>query len=95
MAAMEEAGALVVGLDRKFNSSDNHADPCRRIQRDVVTRATKQASAEAGSFDMLVNAAGIYDESTLRELASADYQRIFSVNVRGHDPRNQGGPLAT
>ena len=83
MRAMEEAGALVFGLDRKFDSCDN-----RRIQADVskedeVNRAIAHACAEAGSFDVVVNAAGIYNESSLCELAIADYERIFSVNVRG------------
>ncbi len=83
MAAMEEAGALVVGLDRKFNGGNQrlvHVDVTDEIS---VARALKQASEVAGRFDVLVNAAGIYEESTLRELDIRDYQRIFDVNVRG------------
>lgn len=83
MAAMEEAGALVIGLDRKFNGGNQrlvHVDVTDEIS---VARALKQASEIAGRFDVLVNAAGIYEESTLRELNIQDYQRIFDVNVRG------------
>jgi len=83
MAAMEEAGALVVGLDRKFNGGNQrlvHVDVTDEIS---VGRALKQAGEIAGRFDVLVNAAGIYEESTLRELDIKDYQRIFDVNVRG------------
>ena len=83
VVAMEEAGASVIGLDRSFGGGNRHL-----IQVDVadelsVSRALKEASAIAGRFDVLVNAAGIYQESTLRELDIADYQRIFDVNVRG------------
>jgi 3-oxoacyl-[acyl-carrier protein] reductase len=83
MAAMEEAGAQVIGLDRKFKGGNNrlvHVDVTDEIS---VARALKQASEIAGRFDVLVNAAGIYEESTLRELNIQDYQRIFDVNVRG------------
>ena len=82
MQAMENAGALVFGLDRKFDGSDSH-----RIGADVsseqdVNRAVAQACA-GGALDIVVNAAGIYSESPLAELAIDDYERIFSVNVRG------------
>ena len=83
MAAMEEAGAQVIGLDRTFNGGDQrlvHVDVTDEIS---VARALKQASDIVGRFDVLVNAAGIYEESTLRELDIQDYQRIFDVNVRG------------
>jgi 3-oxoacyl-[acyl-carrier protein] reductase len=83
MAAMEEAGAQVIGLDRKFNGGNGnliHVDVTDEVS---VGRALKQASDIAGRFDVLVNAAGIYEESTLRELDIQDYQRIFDVNVRG------------
>lgn len=83
MAAMEEAGALVIGLDRKFNGGTQrlvHVDVTDEIS---VARALKQASEIVGRFDVLVNAAGIYEESTLRELDIRDYDRIFDVNVRG------------
>lgn len=83
MAAMEEAGAQVIGLDRKFNGGNGnliHVDVTDEVS---VGRALKQASDIAGRFDVLVNAAGIYEESTLRELDIKDYQRIFDVNVRG------------
>lgn len=83
MAAMEEAGAQVIGLDRTFNGSNHrliHVDVADEIS---VARALKQASEIVGRFDVLVNAAGIYEESTLRELDIRDYQRIFDVNVRG------------
>ena len=79
---MENAGALVFGLDRKFDGSDSH-----RIGADVsseqdVDRAVAQVCA-AGALDIVVNAAGIYSESPLAELSIDDYERIFSVNVRG------------
>jgi 3-oxoacyl-[acyl-carrier protein] reductase len=83
VAAMEQAGALVVGLDREFEGGDNHRIHVDVSQADDVNRAITQACAIAGKFDILVNAAGIYGESLLSELDIADYERIFAVNVRG------------
>ncbi len=83
VAAMADAGATVVGLDRKFNGGNRHLIHVDVADEMSVARALKQASDAVGRFDVLVNAAGIYEESTLRELDIQDYQRIFDVNVRG------------
>lgn len=83
MAAMTAAGATVVGLDRKFNGGARnmiHVDVADELS---VARALKQASDAVGRFDVVVNAAGVYAESNLRELDIQDYQRIFDINVRG------------
>jgi 3-oxoacyl-[acyl-carrier protein] reductase len=83
MAAMESTGAMVFGLDRTFDGSDERRLKVDVASEDEVNRALAKACSEAGSFDIVVNAAGIYIEASLRDLAIADYERIFSVNVRG------------
>ena len=81
--ALNDEGAVLVGLDRAFDGSDP-----RRLRVDItneadVTRAVAQAVAITKGFDILVNVAGIYHEAPLRDLDIADYERVFAVNVRG------------
>jgi 3-oxoacyl-[acyl-carrier protein] reductase/(S)-1-phenylethanol dehydrogenase len=49
--------------------------------KDQVARAASDVRAALGTVDILVNNAGIYPNQPFEQMAFADWQRIFAVNV--------------
>jgi 2-keto-3-deoxy-L-fuconate dehydrogenase len=87
VARLREDGARVCALDR-----DKHAaqaiDADARVIADVTNEpelelAVNGAAMALGGLDGLVAAAGIAGRGTVADTATADWDRIFAVNVRG------------
>ena len=75
-------GADVWRLDRSVTDGD------RMLALDVtdaaaIDTAVGRIVAESGRIDLLVNSAGVYGLQPWGEIDSADYRRIFDVNVLG------------
>lgn len=82
--ALDAAGAAVLGLDLAPLASD----PVGVIRCDVsdensVAAAVADAAGRLGGLDILVNCAGIELDAPLTELAIADLDRMYAVNLRG------------
>ncbi|WP_324749603.1 SDR family oxidoreductase [Sphingomonas sp. LY54] len=76
------SGANVWRLDRAATVGD------RTIALDVtdagaIDAAVARIAATSGRIDLLVNSAGVYGLQPWGEIDSADYRRIFDVNVLG------------
>jgi 3-oxoacyl-[acyl-carrier protein] reductase len=83
-AALRNAGARVIGLDR-VPASDGDADwviADLTDERQIVD-AVAGAVDRLGGLDILVNCAGIEIEAPLRGIDIADMDGMYAVNVRG------------
>lgn len=92
---LAEAGADVVAAD--MNAAAAEAAAARLVERgwkasgislDVadgaaIARVFDEIAAQRGGIDILVNNAGIYPSAPLMQMADADIQRIFAVNLTG------------
>lgn len=77
-------GAAVVGLDRASMPEGGVPLVAADLSREhEVVAAVAEAAGRLGGFDVLVNCAGVDGEAPLRAFDIADFDRIFSVNVRG------------
>jgi 3-oxoacyl-[acyl-carrier protein] reductase len=82
--ALKDAGASVVGLDIHdpgdlpfFLVEGSVADEaCARWSVDI-------AASRMGGLNLLVNAAGVYADTPLRDFDIAAFDRLMAVNVRG------------
>ncbi len=82
--AFVQAGATVVGLDRTV--LDEPVVPTVQVdisREDRVVKAVADAAQRLGGIDVVVNCAGVDGEKGLADLDIDDFDRIFSVNVRG------------
>ena len=82
--ALHEAGASVTGVDL-HNPGEL---PFSLIEADVsdeavVRRAVDSAASCMGGLNLLVNAAGIYADTPLRDFDLAAFDRMVAVNLRG------------
>lgn len=76
-AAAEKVAAKIRQLGRKALAIQaDSGDPV------AVTNTVKQARAEFGRLDILVNSAGIALHTPFAEISVADYDRLMNVNVR-------------
>ena len=67
----------------KSTGGDARAVPCNVADQQSVIAAVQQIIQEAGTIDILVNSAGIAHIGRLETTTEADFEKIFSVNVRG------------
>ncbi|WP_240200379.1 MULTISPECIES: SDR family NAD(P)-dependent oxidoreductase [Paracoccus] len=81
--ALRNAGAEVVGLDLRPQSTDFRVLACDLSDEAQVIAAVAEAARIMGKIDILVNNAGILEERPLVELNAAHIDRMFAVNVRG------------
>jgi 3-oxoacyl-[acyl-carrier protein] reductase len=81
-AALEEAGALVIGLDLAPPAGAGDFAACDLRDEAEIIRAVAQAAARLGGIDILVNNAGVMREASLRDTSAADIDFHLAVNVR-------------
>ena len=78
-----EAGAKVVGLDLEETRKPLRILRCDLASETDIVAAVKAAISELGGLDVLVNNAGIMQESRLAAITAEHIDRHFDVNVRG------------
>lgn len=83
-AALQEAGAAVVGQD----IAEVSGLPFFLVQGDVSQEACARwtvdiAASRMGGLNLLVNVAGVYEDTPLKSFDPAALDRIMAVNVRG------------
>jgi 3-oxoacyl-[acyl-carrier protein] reductase len=83
LAAMREAGADAVGLDRVAAGNDQLWVVADLTQEPQVVAGVADAVEMLGGIDVLVNCAGIEIKAPLRGIDIADVDRMYAVNVRG------------
>ncbi|HUY96967.1 MAG TPA: SDR family NAD(P)-dependent oxidoreductase [Verrucomicrobiae bacterium] len=87
--ALRDAGARVVGLDRRFGTAGGPPAGPDRLACDVADEAQVTAAVELacarleGPPELLVNAAGIYPVAPIDQTSGADFDRALAVNLRG------------
>lgn len=83
--ALVAAGATVVGLDRQEGGPARfEMVNCDLLHEDQIVKAVAQAGAMlGGGLDLLVNAAGLMKESSLKDETAASIDLHFDINVRG------------
>jgi 3-oxoacyl-[acyl-carrier protein] reductase len=79
-AALTEQGYRVLGLDVSEGPDIIRADIA--VENDVE-RATASVVDRFGHIDVLVNAAGILREGPVSTFSTADFDKLFAVNMRG------------
>jgi NAD(P)-dependent dehydrogenase (short-subunit alcohol dehydrogenase family) len=77
---LAERGATVVGFDRTPGGSWTTLD---LADAGAIAPAIERAVADHGRLDGLVSAAGVMDTRAFGQISPKDFDRIFSVNVRG------------
>ena len=81
--ALQEAGAVVVGLDLKASSGAFTILACDLAVEAQIVEAVAKGAEVLGGYDILVNNAGILQELPLASLTASHIDLMFSVNVRG------------
>jgi 3-oxoacyl-[acyl-carrier protein] reductase len=83
-AAMDEAGAAVMGIDRVEQGNAACPIVVADVSRETeVAAAVDKVAAMLNGLDIVVNAAGIMPETPLARMDMAAVERLFAVNVFG------------
>ena len=77
------AGAKVIGFDLETSNSPLRILRCDLTREADIVSAVATAAAELGGIDVLVNNAGIMQESPIEAVTAEHIDRHFAVNVRG------------
>ena len=77
------AGAKVIGFDLETSDSPLRILRCDLTREADIVSAVATAAAELGGIDVLVNNAGIMQESPIEAVTAEHIDRHFAVNVRG------------
>jgi NAD(P)-dependent dehydrogenase (short-subunit alcohol dehydrogenase family) len=88
LTAQQGARLLLVdrdadALEPVAGSVGGHADVCDLGDTANAGRLVERCVADYGAIDGLVNAAGVFQTRPLLEITVEDYDRLFTVNVRG------------
>ena len=78
-----EAGASVVGLDLEDSRIPLRIMRCDLTREADIISAVAAAAAELGGIDVLVNNAGIMQESAIEAITADHIDRHLAINVRG------------
>jgi 2,3-dihydro-2,3-dihydroxybenzoate dehydrogenase len=81
-----QAGAVVIGFDRRFDSATDYPFQCEVLDiadGDEVDRVCGRLLADQGKLDVLVNGAGILRMGLADETSSADWLACLNVNAGG------------
>ena len=82
--ALVGAGARVIGFDLEPSRAGGFETLAVDVSSEqAVARGIAEAVGRFGAFDILVNSAGIEIDASLGELAIADLDRMYAVNIRG------------
>src|SRR5262245_3466708 len=83
--ALEQAGALVVRLDRSPPASEPHPPVLAVDVTDaaLVRASLEETAARHGRLDILVNSAGMAIRKPAVDLPLDDWERVMSVNTTG------------
>lgn len=81
--ALQDQGALVVGLDLKASHGAFPILACDLASEAQIISAVAKGADLLGGYDILVNNAGILQELPLDSLTAAHIDVMFAVNVRG------------
>jgi 3-oxoacyl-[acyl-carrier protein] reductase len=79
----KDAGAKVVGLDLNESRSPLRIIKCDLTREPDIVNAVAAAAGELGGIDVLVNNAGIMQESAIEAITAVHIDRHLAVNVRG------------
>lgn len=83
-AALDEAGAAVMGIDRVEQGNAACPIVVADVTREAeVAAAVDKIGAMLNGLDIVVNAAGIMPETPLARMDMAAVERLFAVNVFG------------
>lgn len=82
-AALQEAGALVVGLDLSDAETPIPILRCDLRDEAQIVSAVAEAVRRLGGIDVLVNNAGIMQEAALAKITTDHIDRMLAVNLRG------------
>ena len=83
-AALDEAGAAVMGIDRVEQASPACPIVVADVSREAeVAAAVDKIGAMLNGLEIVVNAAGIMPETPLATIDMAAVERLFAVNVLG------------
>jgi 2-dehydro-3-deoxy-D-gluconate 5-dehydrogenase len=74
VAAFQEAGATVIGVDR---------DTVDVAKPEAIRAAIDSAAARHGRLDVLVNAAGVIDRRDSIDVTTEQWDRVLDVNLKG------------
>ena len=77
------AGAKVIGFDLETSDSPLRILRCDLTREADIVSAVATAATELGGIDVLVNNAGIMQESPIEAVTAEHIDRHFAVNVRG------------
>lgn len=77
------AGAKVIGFDLETSNSPLRILRCDLTREADIVSAVATAATELGGIDVLVNNAGIMQESPIEAVTAEHIDRHFAVNVRG------------
>jgi 3-oxoacyl-[acyl-carrier protein] reductase len=84
VAALEAAGASVVGLDRVPPPGPTASHVKADLTDEwAVVAAVAEARRRLGGIDILVNAAGIMQDAAIGAITAEHVDRHFDINVRG------------
>ncbi len=75
-------GYQVFNLDRVSGESGEYI-PCDMTRSDDVASAIEQIIAQCGRIDGLVSNAGMHFSGTIEDTLEEDFDRVFSLNVKG------------
>jgi NAD(P)-dependent dehydrogenase (short-subunit alcohol dehydrogenase family) len=83
-ALLGERGATVIGIDRQPAAPPPGGtwETLDLADVDAVAPTFRRATETHGRLDGLVNAAGVMDTRRFAQIAPADFDRVFAVNVR-------------
>ena len=81
--ALQEAGAVVVGLDLAASGDAFPILTCDLADEAQIVASVALGARLLGGYDILVNNAGILQEQPLGSLTGAHIDRMFAINVRG------------
>ena len=87
----EQGAKIVIASDKSENGNDiakSISSDCLFVQTDVreesqVKKLISETVEKFGKLDILVNSAGVYSQSDITQMPTADFDWIMDVNFKG------------
>jgi 3-oxoacyl-[acyl-carrier protein] reductase len=80
--ALRQAGAAVIGLDSSAANGGGEIVTCNLANEDQIISAVSEAAKRLGRIDILINNAGVMQESAIEQITAEHIDWHFAVNVR-------------